>query len=108
MRVGPGGLFVATLIAVGLSAAAPAARVSPVDDPDRAASQLPRTVDGRPDLQGIWNNSTQTPFQRPAALGTKQFYTDEELATLRLHDHDSDRLANGDPGTYNQFWWEEG
>jgi hypothetical protein len=30
------------------------------------------------------------------------------LAELRLRDHDTDALANGDPGTYNQFWWEEG
>jgi hypothetical protein len=70
--------------------------------------RLPRTPDGHPDLQGIWNNATQTPLQRPVELGSKQFYTDEELAKLRLHDHDTDALANGDPGTYNQFWWEEG
>ena len=69
---------------------------------------LSRTPDGHPDLQGIWNNATQTPLQRPVELGSKQFYTDEELVTLRLHDHDTDALANGDPGTYNQFWWEEG
>ena len=72
------------------------------------APRVSRTPDGHPDLQGIWNNSTQTPLQRPAALGSKQFYTDEELASLRLRDHDRDGLANGDPGTYNQFWWEEG
>jgi len=71
-------------------------------------SPLPRAPDGHPDLQGIWNNATQTPLQRPIALGAKQFYTDEELVQLRLHDHDRDALANGDPGTYNQFWWEEG
>jgi hypothetical protein len=76
----------------------------PADGPSLVA----RTPDGHPDLQGIWNNSTQTPLQRPVALGTKQFYTDAELAKLRLHDHDTDRLADGDPGTYNQFWWEEG
>ena len=69
---------------------------------------MPRTSDGHPDLQGIWNNSTQTPLQRPVALGDKQFYTEAELTKLRLRDHDSDALATGDPGTYNQFWWEEG
>jgi hypothetical protein len=72
-----------------------------------AGAALPRTPDGRPDLQGIWNNSTQTPLQRPAALGTKQFYTDEEYAKLRLRNHDVPP-PDGDPGTYNQFWWEEG
>ncbi len=73
-----------------------------------ARAEIVRTPDGHPDLQGVWNNSTQTPLQRPAALGTKQFYTDDELAALRLRDHDADALPSGDPGTYNQFWWEEG
>src|SRR5262245_56430239 len=73
-----------------------------------AGPPLPRTPDGHPDFQGIWNNSTQTPLQRPVALGTKQFYTEAELAKLKLHDHDNDALASSDPGTYNQFWWEEG
>jgi hypothetical protein len=68
---------------------------------------LPRTPDGRPDLQGIWNNSTQTPLERPVALGTQRYYTDEELARLRPANHDAAPRA-GDPGTYNQFWWEQG
>jgi hypothetical protein len=37
-----------------------------------------RTPDGRPDLQGVYTHGTLTPFERPAALGTKAFYTDEE------------------------------
>jgi hypothetical protein len=73
-----------------------------------ASAPVPRTPDGHPDFQGVWNNSTQTPLQRPASLGAKQFYSDEELRQLRLRDHDSDTVASGDPGTYNQFWWEEG
>ena len=28
----------------------------------------PRTPDGQPDLQGIWNNGTVTPMERPAEL----------------------------------------
>src|SRR3954462_6031335 len=75
----------------------------------RAASgaALPRMPDGHPDLQGIWDNSPQPPRQRPAALATKEVYTDEELAKLRLRNHDV-APQDGDPGTYNQFWWEEG
>ena len=36
-------------------------------DADRLAadaSELPRTPWGRPDLQGVWNNSTTTPLKR--------------------------------------------
>jgi hypothetical protein len=40
----------------------------------------PRTSDGVPDLQGVWTNLTDTPFERPKELGTKEFFTPEELA----------------------------
>jgi hypothetical protein len=42
----------------------------------------PRTADGQPDLQGIWDFRTITPLQRPAALGDKAFYTEQEAAAL--------------------------
>jgi hypothetical protein len=92
--------IVAALLLVPLRGIATNARAA-------ATWQMPRTPDGHPDLQGTWNNSTQTPLQRPAALGSKQVYTDAELATLRLRDHDN-APPDGDPGTYNQAWWEEG
>jgi len=41
-----------------------------------------RTVDGQPDLQGVWSNATPTPFARPKELGNKAFYTDEEYAKM--------------------------
>ena len=40
----------------------------------------PRTPDGKPDLQGIWSDNTLTPLQRPKGVGTKEFYTDQEIA----------------------------
>src|ERR1051326_284580 len=48
----------------------------------------PRTADGVPDLQGYWTNSTLTPLERPKALGSKEFYTDEEVAAAQKKDHD--------------------
>jgi len=73
----------------------------------RSDAPLTKTKDGRPDFQGTWNNATQTPLQRPAALGLKQFYTEQERAQLRTANHDEEP-AQDDPGTYNQFWWEQG
>jgi hypothetical protein len=41
----------------------------------------PKTVDGQPDLQGFWTNSTYTPLERPANV-TKEFYTLEEALAV--------------------------
>jgi hypothetical protein len=42
--------------------------------------KVPRTPDGQPDLQGYWTNLTYTPLERPRALATKPFYTEQEAA----------------------------
>ena len=43
----------------------------------------PRTVDGQPDLQGVWANNSATPLERPEALAGKATLSDEEVAELR-------------------------
>ena len=47
------------------------------------AWQLPRTIDGHPDLQGVWENNTITPIERPDVFGDKEFLTDDDVAFLR-------------------------
>jgi len=44
--------------------------------------QVPRTEYGHPDLQGLWTSPTQTPFQRPVELGTRQAYTAAEAKQM--------------------------
>ena len=44
------------------------------------SSMALRTPWGRPDLQGTWNFSTATPFERPEELEGKDTLTDEEAA----------------------------
>jgi hypothetical protein len=74
----------------------------------------PRTADGHPDLQGIWTNKTLTPLQRPAALGAKQFFTEQEAAEYEkriLASSNVDRpeaSKAGDPGSYNQAFFDRG
>lgn len=51
--------------------------LSPASAHDRA-SMPPRTEHGHPDLQGLWDFGTKTPFERPAALGDKRAYTESE------------------------------
>src|SRR5215510_7992366 len=49
----------------------------------RAATRVPtgvslRTPWGDPDLQGVWDSSTITPLERPAALAGKAVFTEAE------------------------------
>jgi hypothetical protein len=68
-----------------------------------------RTPWGDPDLQGIWTGSTITPLERPAKFAGKPILTEAEAAAL-----EKDALAAqvdrppqaGDPGTYNQIWFD--
>src|SRR5579883_2876902 len=43
----------------------------------------PKTADGVPDLQGVYSNATTVPFERPKNLGSKEFYTDQEMVERR-------------------------
>jgi hypothetical protein len=54
-------------------------------------SNLPRTPDGYPDLQGIYDLATLTPVER--AAGTALVITKEEAANRRLREHSSERLG---------------
>jgi hypothetical protein len=81
----------------------------------------PRTPDGRPDLQGVWDFSTLTPMERPKELAGKTVLTDQEAAEFeaaRLHYENRDRIdpvtgrtaqyAPGQVVPYNEFWYERG
>jgi hypothetical protein len=52
------------------------------------AKGAPRTPWGEPDLQGIWTDEFDTPLQRPARYGNREFFTEQERADL-----DKQRLA---------------
>src|SRR5579862_3101735 len=39
---------------------------------------MPRTPDGKPDLQGYWTNMSFTPMERPAKYQGREFLTDKE------------------------------
>jgi hypothetical protein len=51
-----------------------------------------RTVDGQPDLQGVWANNVATPLQRPKALEGRATLTDQEVVALQ---EAADKLFNG-------------
>ena len=85
-----------------------------------------RTPWGAPDLQGLWNNATMTPLQRPEGMADQEFMTEEEVARReqaaadRIRELDNraarrteadptgavDRGVDGAPGSYNSFWMD--
>ncbi len=88
---------------------------------------VPRTPDGRPDLQGNWSNATLTPLERPAGLNL--VLTKEQVARLEKVRSDSANVlarrsdpdrpappvggdgstgAAGNVGGYNYFWIDAG
>jgi len=90
-------------VPVHVSAQAPSART------------IPRTSDGRPDFEGIWNNSTLTPFERPREFAGKEFFSPQEAAEFAktaMERANRDRrgaTAQEDvSGSYNEAWFDRG
>ncbi len=95
-----------------------------------AGWKVPRTPDGRPDLQGVWGNNSVTPMTRPRQWKDKATLTEAELTELKglaaqsvdeggdaifgnfvqqlldAKDRGKFEQASYDPttGNYNQFW----
>ena len=75
----------------------------------------PRTPWGEPDLQGTYSNKTITPFERPASVEGREFYTREEVQALEKRAQETGGDENRKRGTtadveraYNDFWWDRG
>ena len=97
--------------AVAQAPTAPAqTKTMPAPAKPRKPWTAPRTVDGQPDLQGVWNFSTATPLERPDELGGKQVLTDDEAAEFAVQvavksDHDKNKPVDI-VGNYNEFWYD--
>src|SRR3977135_2094314 len=65
-------------VSVAGQAPAPAAKTSAAKPAAAKPYTQPKTPWGDPDLQGIWNDATSTPLQRPAKLGEKGVLAEEE------------------------------
>jgi len=84
--------------------------------------QPPRTEHGLPDLSGVWNFSTQTPFERPEEFGEREFLNEEEVVAIEARRAASaeaaaqremgvsERILNTEratsTGAVNSFWME--
>ena len=74
---------------------------------------VPKTPWGDPDLQGVWNDSTSTPLQRPDGVAGKDVLTDAEAAEFQEQLADGlsrdrrDGPAEADVGrAYNEHWMD--
>jgi hypothetical protein len=65
----------------------------------------PRTADGQIDLQGFWTNATYTPFERPAGLAGKEFFTEEEATAYQQKRLDEDNSQPPDDIHYDNAIW---
>ncbi len=84
--------------------------------------QVPRTEYGQPDLQGVWNFSSNIPMTRPSQYGNQEFLTPEQIEEVKARnaaaataaDAAAAKLvlnpeapeASDNPGGYNDFWIE--
>ena len=88
--------------------------------PTAKTASPPRTPDGQPDLQGVWDYRTITPLERPKELGTKEFFTEEEAANYEKQENQRQNRDLIDPEQgglfypaggvvpYNEFWYDRG
>src|SRR6202011_2709103 len=73
-----------------------------------------RTPWGDPDLQGVWNDATSTPLQRPSARAGKDVLSDEEANEFQQElafDLTRDRRDGGPEvdvnRAYNDHWMDD-
>jgi hypothetical protein len=111
-------LALVVLTAVTLAAAPPAvaqaARGASAGPPAKPYT-VPKTPWGEPDLQGTYSNRTITPFERPANVNGREFFTPEEVAAMEkraAEQNGDDGRSKGTRGdverAYNDFWWDRG
>ena len=110
LLVSIGAPAIATAVAIIVAGAQIAAQTALKTNTTAAKKYTPpRTVDGQPDLQAIWNFAVLTPLQRPSELAGKEFFSDEDR-----RDNPETGTTNGNQVTadvaraYNQFWWDYG
>ena len=68
---------------------------------------VPKNEYGQPDLRGVWNFSSNTPFERPAKYKGREFMTKEEVeadhAAIQSRSEDSDNSSGGSGGVGGGF-----
>ena len=105
----------AILMMIPAGAQAQAVAAKPAAAKSQKAAALPRTPDGKPDLQGVWSFATLTPLERPAEFAGKATLTDQEAAEYvkrTAERRNNDRRDGGSEAdvsrAYNDSWYDYG
>ena len=107
------------LIVVAIVALVGLAQVTPASGADGDAIRRTRT--GKPDLTGVYDITSLTPFERPTKYGDRMSLTEEEAIAIekaqseavaaRARASDPEReppAKGGNVGAYNDFWFDWG
>jgi len=92
---------------------APASRIEPKTRGGTKTWTPPRTPWGHPDLQGLWDNGTPTPLERPDNLAGREFLSETEWAAIaeEVSTRADRRPANAAADValaYNNEWYDRG
>ncbi len=105
-------IFLALWISLFLSSPASARQAAAPKAPPRVWT-APKTPWGDPDLQGVWNDATSTPLQRPTGVKGKDVLSDEEAQEFQeqlANDLSRDRRDGGADAdvnrAYNEHWMD--
>jgi hypothetical protein len=94
-------LIIALGVAIVLASASMLAQTKP--------ARVPRTADGHPDLQGIWDFRSATALERPARFAGREFMTDEEAIAYEQEAVEREDGRPPDDGRTEQsvhpVWW---
>jgi hypothetical protein len=117
IRMRPSGkLLGAPVLAISVLAGLSVAAAQAAEPANPAAKKyvVPRTEFGAPDLRGVWNYSSDTPFERPPQYKDREFLTPEEAASVHRQlverseaiEKSGVGVSADATGGYNQFWMD--
>jgi hypothetical protein len=90
---------------------------APTPAPAPKVGVVPRAADKHPDLSGIWNNASRTPFERPAAFAGRATISDDEARKWEAKENqrweEGSTIEGGRPvtiqgGAYNVLFYDNG
>src|SRR5215471_16420873 len=69
--------------------------------------KAPRTEFGQPNLQGIWNYSSDVPLERPKEFSDREFFSHEDIEKIKTAKRKQiDQFSSIGVGAHNTFYFD--